>query len=134
MNDMISIKELRIRSKAKLKDAEVLYKKERYDGSVYLCGYAIELILKYRTCKVLKWVAFPETNKEFENYKSFRTHNLDILLTLSGQEQKVKLKHIVDWSNVNQWNPEMRYGTIGIVKQVDAFSMINSAKNLIKVL
>jgi hypothetical protein len=33
---------------ARIEDAKVLYEASRYDGSVYLCGYAIELGLKTR--------------------------------------------------------------------------------------
>jgi hypothetical protein len=76
---MIPKVELRRRAKAKLKDAEILFLNRRYDGSVYLCGYVIELALKARTCTTLKWPDFPETNNDFRNFLSFKTHNLDIL-------------------------------------------------------
>ena len=119
---------------AKLKDAEVLLKNRRYDGCVYMCGYVVELALKARTCKTLKWVNFPETSSEFINYRSFKTHNLDILLTLSGLETKIKLSHFADWNNVNQWNPEMRYGPVGTITSIEAKDMIDSTKNLLRVL
>lgn len=131
---MISRTELRKRAIAKLKDAEVLFTNQRFDGSVYLCGYVLELALKARTCKTLKWQDFPETNNDFKNYQSFKTHNLDILLTLSGLETKIKLNHFVDWNNVNQWNPEMRYGPTGVVSRNEANDMIISTKKLIKIL
>jgi hypothetical protein len=131
---MISRKELRKRAIAKLKDAEVLFRNQRFDGSVYLCGYVLELALKARTCKTLKWHDFPETNNDFKNYQSFRTHNLDILLTLSGLETKIKLNHFVDWNNVNQWNPEMRYGPTGVISRNEANEMIISTKNLIRII
>lgn len=131
---MISRKELRKRAKAKLKDAEILFLNRRFDGSVYLCGYVIELALKSRTCRTLKWTDFPENNNEFKNYQSFKTHNLDILLTLSGLESKIKLLHTIDWNNVNQWNPEMRYGPIGTITRTEANDMITSTKNLLKIL
>ena len=44
---------------ARLKDAEVLFEASRFDGSVYLCGYAIELGLKARICRVLQWDEYP---------------------------------------------------------------------------
>lgn len=131
---MISCRELKKRAKAKLKDAEVLHKNRRYDGCVYLCGYVIELALKARTCKTLKWTTFPETTAEFTNYRSFKTHNLDILLTLSGYEPKIKLYHFVDWNNVNQWNPEMRYGPVGTITVTEAKDMIVSTRKLLKML
>ena len=131
---MISRNELRKRAKAKLKDAEILFGNKRFDGSVYLCGYVIELALKSRTCKTLKWPFFPETNNEFKNHQSFKTHNLDILLNLSGLESKVKVFHFLDWNNVNAWNPEMRYGPVGVISKAEANDMISSTKNLLKIL
>ena len=56
---MIPIRELKKLVSARLKDAEVLYKGKRYDGAVYLCGYAVELILKAKICKTLRWPEFP---------------------------------------------------------------------------
>ncbi|MBI1923693.1 HEPN domain-containing protein, partial [Candidatus Poribacteria bacterium] len=81
---MISKDDLRKIARAKLKDAEVLYKNRRYDGAVYLCGYTIETVLKARICRTLKWEGFPSTRSEFQSYQSFRTHDLVVLLTLSG--------------------------------------------------
>jgi len=131
---MISRSELRKRAKAKLIDAEILLRNNRYDGSVYLCGYVIELALKARTCKTLKWQNFPETNNDFKNYQSFRTHNLDILLALSGLESRIKLSHFMDWNNVNQWNPEMRYGPLGVITSIEAYDMITSTKALLRII
>jgi hypothetical protein len=56
---------------------------------MYLCGYAIELSLKARICRTLKWVGYPDTAREFENYKSFKTHDVDVLLRLSGIEDRI---------------------------------------------
>lgn len=131
---MIPEKELRKRAKAKLKDAEVLFKNKRFDGSLYLCGYVLELALKSRTCRTLKWSDFPETNNEFQYFKSFRIHSLSVLLTLSGIEQKVKVTHFADWNIVAQWDPEMRYGPVGVITKTAAQDMISSTKNLLKVI
>ncbi|NLJ29092.1 MAG: HEPN domain-containing protein [Deltaproteobacteria bacterium] len=50
---MIAINDLRKIAQARFKDADVLLKAWRYDGAIYLCGYAIELALKARICKIL---------------------------------------------------------------------------------
>ncbi len=115
---------------ARFEDAQVLYKSSRYDGSVYLCGYAIELGLKARICRTLQWEEYPTSGK----YSSFKTHDLDILLHLTGCEDKVKLKHLADWSIVAQWNPEARYNPIGAVQETDAKDMLESTMELLKVL
>ena len=113
---------------ARLKDAEVLLEASRFDGSVYLCGYAIELGLKARICRILQWDEYPTSGK----YNTFKTHDLDVLLHLTGLEDKVKLKYMTEWSIVAQWNPEARYKPIGSVKEDDAKDMLDSAKELIK--
>jgi len=97
---MIPIQELKKLVSARLKDAEVLYNGKRYDGAVYLCGYAVELILKAKICKTLKWTEFPSTSGEFQGLQSFKTHRLDMLLRLSGQEVKIKTAYFADWSIV----------------------------------
>lgn len=115
---------------ARVEDAQVLYESSRYDGSVYLCGYAIELGLKARICRTLQWGEYPTSGK----YGSFKTHDLDVLLHLTGCEDKIKLKHLADWSIVAQWNPEARYNPIGSVQNSDAKDMLESTKELLKIL
>jgi len=88
--------ELRAIAKARLRDAEILLSARRYDGSVYLCGYSVEIGLKARICRSLKWDGFPSTNKEFEGLHNFRTHKLDVLLHLSGAEKEIKAKYFVE--------------------------------------
>jgi HEPN domain-containing protein len=111
-------------------DAQILYEASRYDGSVYLCGYAIELGLKAHICRTLQWDEYPTSGK----YSTFKTHDLDVLLHLSGCEDKIKLKHLADWSVVAQWNPEARYNPIGNVQDSDAKDMLESTKELLKIL
>ena len=48
---------------ARLQDAEVLFESSRYDGSVYLCGYAVELGLKARICRTLQWDEYPTSGQ-----------------------------------------------------------------------
>ena len=129
---MLNRTNLRHIARARLNDANALYRSKRYDGAIYLCGYAIEIILKEGICKTLRWPGFPSTRKEFENYSSFRTHDLDILLSLSGVEEKVKSKYFAEWSTVAQWNPESRYNPIGTTSGNDAMLMIESAKKLMR--
>ncbi len=131
---MILPTELRAIARARLRDAEILLSARRYDGSVYLCGYSVEIGLKARVCRTLKWHGFPSTNKEFEGYHSFRTHNLDVLLRLSGSEVNIKTKYLAEWSVVAMWEPGTRYRPIGTATSVDAIDMIKSAKILLGVL
>lgn len=119
---MLSLTELRNIAEARLGDAEILFAAGRLDGAFYLYGYAIELALKARICLTLGWSGYPSTNYEFQNYQSFRTHDLDVLLHLSGVESFVKSatssamvsRHIVGLRNAlpPDWNYNQHGSTI----------------------
>ncbi len=131
---MISIKDLNKIVKARLKDAKELIKSKRYDGSVYLCGYAVEIALKAKICNLLDWDGYPSSRNEFKYFESFRTHNLDVLIKLSGSESLIKSSHMKDWSIIALWDPEVRYKPIGSAKEKDAKNMLLSANKIIKIL
>lgn len=128
---MIDRKDIKKIAKARLKDAEALAAARRYDGAIYLCGYAIEIGLKTRICTTLKWAGFPSSNKEFEGYRSFRTHNLDVLLHLSGIEERIKRELLAEWSVVADWDPGSRYKPIGNASSADSRLMLSAATTLL---
>ncbi len=126
---MISKSDIKHIAKNRLIDSEILYKAMRYDGSYYLCGYVIELGLKYRICETLSWSDYPSTSNEFKKgLNSFKTHDLDVLLKLSGIEAIIKSKVLPAWDIVKLWNTEKRYQPIGEIKAVDTKEMLNSSK------
>jgi hypothetical protein len=131
---MISRRVLITIARARIADAKALLAAKRYDGAVYLCGYAVELALKARICKTLNWAEFPSSRKEFEGLQSFRVHDLDVLLKLSGLETKTKRSYMTDWSIVAQWNPDARYKPIGTATDKNTQDMITSSSTLLKVL
>jgi HEPN domain-containing protein len=131
---MIPVGDLRKVAHARLKEAEVLYLGKRYDGAVYLCGYAVEIGLKARICRALKWASYPSTRGEFEGYQSFRTHDLDILLHLSAREAKIKAGHLAEWSILAAWDPNSRYLRIGSASHLEAAAMIAATKTLLAAL
>ena len=128
---MLSAATLKSVARARLTDAKALLKAGRFDGSAYLCGYVVELALKARTCKTLKWVAFPETRSEFKDLQTFKTHDLDILLRLSGREQYIKVNLFPEWTAVSQWNPEARYQPVGSVTAETVQDMISAAQKIL---
>ena len=130
---MLTPTDLRTIAQARLQDAHILLTNGRYDGAGYICGYAVELTLKARICDTLNWPGFPQTAKEFANYTSFKTHNLNVLLSLSGREQIIKQSHLVDWSFVRQWNPEDRYRVAGGISAQDAQPFLASTTALLPV-
>lgn len=122
---MISKQNLKEIAFSKLADAKVLFKSNRYDSSLYLIGYSIELALKSKICKILRLdKGFPENKTEFEIYiensdndlgneikdlREIRNHNLQKLLYYSGQEFTIKAELLDEWTNISYWNPELRY-------------------------
>lgn len=129
---MIHRNELRKIARARIKDADILLSSRRYDGAIYLCGYAIELALKARICTTLKWSEYPNTSREFKDYNSFRTHDLDVLLHLSGKEMFIKTSYLAEWSVVVGWSPLSRYQLIGTTRKPDVISMIDATKKLVR--
>jgi len=131
---MIGFGDLATLAQARLADAQALLAAQRFDGAVYLCGYSIELALKARICATLNWTGYPSTRAEFQQYQSFRTHDLDVLLHLSGQAATIRTHSLVDWSTVAQWDPEVRYRTAGTTTAAEASAMTTAATNLLEVL
>jgi len=145
---MIPVAELDRIARARLEDAEALREAGRYDGAAYLCGYAVEVALKARISRTLNWPDFPSTSGEFRNYTSFQTHDLDVLLRLSGQEARIKGQHLKLWSEVVRWKAEWRYNVIRtmegpgdllgamyhIEKGYEAEAMIQAAEALLQIL
>jgi len=131
---MIPVSELDNIAAARLEDATVLLQAGRFDGASYLCGYAVEVALKARICRTLRWSQFPGTAAEFQNLKSFQTHLLDVLLRLSGQEDRIKQEHFALWNRVSLWRVESRYDVAGTVGHKDASAMIQAADQLRAVL
>jgi HEPN domain-containing protein len=131
---MISPKDLRTIARARLRDAQVLLKAKRFDGAFYLSGYAVELALKARICRTLKWRDFPQSGREFDDFRSLRTHDLEVLLKFSGFEQRVTAKALKEWSVVAKWNPEKRYQAIGLLKPPEAAEMVRYVERLLEVL
>jgi hypothetical protein len=86
LQKMLTPADLRAIAHSRLQDAHILFANARYDGAGYVCGYAVELILKAGICDTLNWPGYPASRNEFTNLLSFKTHNLDVLLSLSGRE------------------------------------------------
>ena len=131
---MITRTELKKLAKARLKESKTLFNATQYDTAIYLCGYAIELALKARICRTLKWSEFPPNGREFKGFHAFKTHDLDVLLTLSGIVEKISNNYSAEWSIVSKWNPENRYKKIGSETKQTACNMINAVEDLLKVI
>jgi hypothetical protein len=131
---VIRVDELDSIARARIEDAKALLAAGRFDGATYLCGYAVEVALKARICRALSWAEFPSTGGEFQAYRSFQTHDLDVLLRLSGQEERIRLNHFTLWNAVAVWKAESRYNVVGSAQLADAAAMIQAAEELLAVL
>jgi hypothetical protein len=129
---MLSIQTLFDIAKCRIEDAKVLASNKRPDGAVYLCGYALEMVLKRRIAMILDWGGYPETRAEFDDYKSFKIHDLDILLRLSGFERKLQANTVMyaKWQIASNWDSEIRYKQIGNVSDADAKDIINATRDI----
>ncbi len=131
---MIATRAMRAIARARVRDAQALLRARRFDGVFYLAGYAIEVALKARICRTLRWSGFPETSSEFNGLQSLRTHDLEILLRFSGVEGRVKGRFLAEWSAVLAWNPGKRYQAIGQSTPQEATNMVTSVNRLLEVL
>lgn len=131
---MIAANELRSIARARLRDAQVLLRAKRFDGAFHRCGYSVEVALKARICRTLKWAGFPDAAQDFKGMQSLKTHDLEILLRLSGVEARVKAKQLAEWSAVLDWTPDRRYQPIGKSTQQEATDIVTAAKRLLEVL
>ncbi len=129
---MLTILNLEEISAARLHDAEALHAAGRYDGAYYLAGYSLELALKARICKTLNWANFPLTPKEFERFRSFKVHDLEVLLKLSGYEPAIKGKQLPEWSTVKVWQPEVRYRPVGFASEQSTNEMLHAIYTLMR--
>jgi len=111
----IPVERLQDLARARLKDAEVLLNAGRCDGGFYLCGYAVELALKARICRTLEWAGYPESTKELPIFRQLHSHDLDMLLKLTGQERRIRSHLTAEWSVIRDgWSPGIRYNAPGV--------------------
>lgn len=131
---MIPSTDLEQLARSRLREARTLFRSRQYDGAAYLCGYAIELALKARVCRHLRWPGLPETRAEARSFQALRTHELAALLELSGVRDRIRTVYLSQWTVVSGWNPEMRYQKIGTISRDDALAMIEASAVLLRTL
>lgn len=145
---MISKPILRDLANQRMKDSMALFEKRRYHTSFYIAGYAIEMALKYKICKMYFFTkGFPETPVELQQYyKQIKTkgvraiiskiheikhHDFAKLLLYSGEEYNIKKNHFNEWLIALQWSPEMRYKHL-IIKKTIAHNNLKAITILLK--
>ncbi|WPL18194.1 HEPN domain protein [Thiorhodovibrio winogradskyi] len=124
----MKLDQIRDNIRQKYSDARLLIENGRYANAIYLCGYCIELSLKYAIAARLHWPAYRTEGK----LKFLRVHDLDVLVPLTGQEQYIKT--LPSWSVAIQWNESRRYEDPALATEQDATDMLGAAKEFAETL
>jgi hypothetical protein len=89
----------------RLADAKSLLDRSRYNGAIYLAGYAVECHLKYAVCEKKNILYLPA---------HLEVHDWDILVKSAGLIADIKaqpqVSHIYD-ALAERWGPALRYRT-----------------------
>jgi HEPN domain-containing protein len=121
-------KDLQELSRLRLQEAEALYRARLYDGCVYLAGYAVELALKARICRLLRVEEYPPLSGEIG--RAFKAHSLEQLMVLAGLSREFdtnKNQELFDnWSRAIVWYPEQRYEAPGKFDGTTAKAILDS--------
>jgi HEPN domain-containing protein len=126
---MVTRDDLKKLARLRLREAEALYREGLYDGAAYLCGYAIELALKARICKVLGIPEYPNSEKLKRVYA---VHDLAQLLLLAGLQPKIKPANATlfrNWSVAVNWKPERRYEPPGTYSRQQALEILEAVRS-----
>ena len=142
---MISKPDLKTLSNRYLLDGKVLLNNRRYATAIYVSGYAVELALKYKICRLLRFGnGYPETVQEFNLYargrlkftgttirdiRDLKIHDLSDLLFYSGEQIQFTTHLVSEWDIVKSWDVFMRYNP-GIVRKVRAELFYTAARKL----
>lgn len=107
----VNRRELQRLARLRLAEARVLLKNRKYDGTYYLTGYAVECALKACIARQIKRFDFPDKKQVIDSH----THNLELLLSVSGLKQQHKVEmdgntdFAVNWAVVRDWSEQDRY-------------------------
>lgn len=129
MPTRVELKEL---AKTRLQEAKLLYDQGLYDGCCYLAGYVLEMALKARICKALDLADYPDTG---EISRSFKTHNLIVLLRLAGLQRKLDVAIAANpnllrsWSLITEWTEEFRYTPAGTRSKLEAEIILSAIED-----
>lgn len=123
---------LDVLAQERIDDARALLAAGRFAGAHYMCGYAMEMKLKSRICKVHEWTEYPPKSGE-RLAQALKTHKLKELLLFTGLRTTMLESHGVDWFAVVVWDPEQRYKPAAFT-EAEAQRMVAAVEALMVVL
>lgn len=106
-------RELKRLARLRLREAEALHEAGLYDGAAYLAGYAVEMALKARICRVLEAADYPLAGSFRPAYA---VHDLEQLVLLGGLSTRLEAAappYRDNWSITRRWKPDRRYTPVG---------------------
>jgi hypothetical protein len=92
-------------ARQRCEDADILFAERRYNGAIYLAGYAIECHLKWAVC---------DRKEETHLPKNYETHNWDHLVAGAGLRTAIDRQPRMTalyGALAEQWGPALRYNT-----------------------
>lgn len=123
-------------SQQRYEDAQALQEKNRWNGTIYLGGYAIECALKALICLEAGKSNFLDTKAYQDGSREKKLHSLTWLLKQTSLENTISLdrtaKYKKDWQIITQrWrnHSQLRYSKYN-GNQKDADEFIEAVKNL----
>ncbi len=137
---MTNPEEIKNLAMQRLEEARILFRNGMSDGAFYLAGYSVELMLKAKICERLGIPnLFDEShpnNKTIsgigELRKILKTHNLFILLIISGlktkfDDEKATNKELAKANSLlfNAWDENARYKPCGYMLDKDVEKLLN---------
>lgn len=131
---MLDALELRNIAENHLKVAELSFNAGLYENAIYVGGYCVECLLKAKICDTLEIDhLFDYGFEKKEMAKSFKTHDLIILLYLSGLTKKFiaakasNLDLSMNWDYLcKNWSEQIRYDIVGSKTRTDAETFLNA--------
>jgi hypothetical protein len=108
---MLKRKQLIRLARIRIKEAQVLFAKQCYDGAYYLAGYAVECGLKACIAKKTQRHDFPDKKIVTESH----VHDLAKLVAVADLKTDLETQRTADpqfaryWALVSNWNEASRY-------------------------
>ena len=98
-------------SKARMREATILFDAGEYSGAYYLAGYAVECALKACIAKATQQYDFPEKDRAQKSYSHKPLELMKVAELYDPFEAAMRSDRIlaVNWTFVTEWSEQSRY-------------------------
>jgi len=148
---MIPIADFEQTAREKLLDAKCLLDGERFDGAIYMAGYALEIAIKVKLCHSKEMPAFPDAEDEWKDIngalikfdntwkkpnnafdkesKSWKVHLSEELVNKLNESLKNQILANRGWGKIKLWSVDLRYRRSMATKS-QATGFMNEIQNI----